>query len=117
MVGDKYEYESYSLTKPVRYGRITPVGSPPQTPSLVRLTPYIVKIGPVPLDIRPLSDYQQSLIDTILSLKSNGWTDGQIANHFNLTGLLTPRGHQFIPQSIFSIRKKYAIRLKRLSGN
>ena len=67
--------------------------------------------------IRPLSDYQQSLIDTILSLKSNGWTDGQIANHFNLTGLLTPRGHQFIPQSIFSIRKKYAIRLQRLSGN
>ena len=99
------------------HGGVTPVGSHPQTPSLNRLIPHIVRIGPVPLDIRPLSDYQQSLIDTILSLKSNGWTDGQIANHFNLTGLLTPRGHQFIPQSIFSIRKKYAIRLQRLSGN
>ena len=51
---------------------ITPVGSPPQTPSKDRLTHHIVRIGPVPLDIRPLSDYQQSLIDTILSLKFKG---------------------------------------------
>jgi hypothetical protein len=108
---------NYPLKKLLHRERITPIGSHPQTPSKDRLTHHIVRIGPVPLDIRPLSDYQQSLIDTILSLKSNGWTDGQIANHFNLTGLLTPRGHQFIPQSIFSIRKKYAIRLKRLSGN
>ena len=54
------------------HGRITPVGSPPQTTSQDRVTPHIVRIGPVPLDIRPLSDYQQSLIDTILSLKSKG---------------------------------------------
>jgi len=99
------------------HGGVTPVGSHPQTPCKDRLTSYIVRIGPVPLDIQPLSDYQQSLIDTILSLKSKGWTDSQIANHFNLTGFLTPRGHQFIPQSIFSIRKKYAIRLQRHSGN
>ena len=98
------------------HGGVTPIGCLPLTPHQNQQSLYIVRVGPVPLDIRPLSDYQQSLIDSILSLKSSGWTDSQIANHFNLTGLLTPRGHQFIPQSIFSIRKKYAIRLQRLSG-
>lgn len=73
-----------------------------------------VSSGPVTLNIRPLSAYQQELISTVLSLRSQGWNDRQIANHFNETGYLTPRGHKWFPQSVFSMRKKYQKRLKRL---
>ena len=74
----------------------------------------VVSSGPVTLDIRPLSEYQQTLISTVLSLRSQGWTDRQIANHFNATGMMTPRGHEWLPQSVYSVRKKYQIRLLRL---
>ncbi len=77
---------------------------------------YCVSSGPVTLDIRPLSAYQQELISTVLSLRSQGWNDRQIANHFNETGYLTPRGCKWVPQSVFSIRKKYQKRLERLGG-
>ena len=63
----------------------------------------IVSSGPVTLDIRPLSEYQQELISTVLSLRFQGWTDRQIANHFNEIGYLTPRGHRWFPQSVFSM--------------
>ena len=76
----------------------------------------IVSSGLVTLDIRPLTAYQHQLIDVILALRSQGWTDRQIANHFNETGYLTPRGCRWIPQSVFSVRKKYARRLERLGG-
>jgi hypothetical protein len=76
----------------------------------------IVSSGPVTLDIRPLRDYQKLLISSILALRSSGWSDRQIANHFNETGYLTPRGCRWVPQSVFSMRKKYRIRLERLGG-
>ena len=76
----------------------------------------VVGIGPLTLFIRPLSAYQQQLIDRILSLRSRGWTDRQIANHLNETGYLTPRGHRWVPQSVFSVRKKWEKRLERLGG-
>jgi hypothetical protein len=76
----------------------------------------VVSSGPVTLDIRPLSAYQQELISTVLLLRSQGWNDRQIANHFNETGYLTPRGCKWVPQSVFSMRKKYAKRLARLGG-
>jgi len=76
----------------------------------------IVSSGPVNLDIRPLSEYQKTLIDTVLSLRSRGWLDHQIAKHFNNAGYLTPRGHSFLPQSVYSIRIKYERRLERLGG-
>ena len=76
----------------------------------------VVSSGPVTLDIRPLSEYQKTLIDTVLSLRSQGWNDRQIANLFNETGYLTPRGCKWVPQSVFSMRKKYAKRLARLGG-
>jgi hypothetical protein len=74
----------------------------------------VVSSGPVTLDIRPLSAYQQKLISTVLSLRSRGWNDRQIAKHFNETGYLTPRGCKWVPQSVFSMRKKYAKRIERL---
>ncbi len=89
----------------------------PLSQKLSRNTPKIlgVSIGPLTLDIRPLSSYQQSLIDTIHTLRSRSWSDRQIANYFNETGYKkTPRGHRFIAQSVFSIRKKYEKRLARL---
>jgi hypothetical protein len=42
----------------------------------------VVSSGPVTLDIRPLSDYQMSLIDASLTLRSSGWSDRLIPNHF-----------------------------------
>jgi hypothetical protein len=77
---------------------------------------FVVSSGPVTLDIRPLSDYQQELISTVLSLRSQGCNDRQIANHFNDIGYLTPRGCRWVPQSVFSVRKKYEKRLVRLGG-
>ena len=92
------------------------MGPAPQSPGRESPKVLCVSSGPVNLDIRPLSAYQQQLIDAILTLRSRGWTDRQIANHFNETGYLPPRGHRWIPQSVFSVRKKYRIRLERLGG-
>ena len=71
-----------------------------------------VSSGPLTLDIRPLSAHQETLVQTILQLRSDGWIDRQIADHFNLIGWLTPRGQSWLPQSVFSMRKKYARRLE-----
>ena len=95
---------------------MTPIGPLPQNHGRESPKLLTVSSGPVTLDIRPLSAYQQQLIDTILTLRSLGWTDRQIANHFNETGYLTPRGRRWIPQSVFSIRKKFRARLERLGG-
>ncbi len=76
----------------------------------------IVCSGPVALDVRPLSAYQQQLIDTILSLRSAGWSDRQIANHFNASGYLTPRGRLWLPKGVFSMRKKWRMRVERLGA-
>ena len=51
-------------------------------------------------------------MQTILQLRSDGWIDKQIADHFNLIGWLTTRGQSWLPQSVFSMRKKYARRLE-----
>jgi hypothetical protein len=66
----------------------------------------IVSSGPVVLSVRPLSAYQQTLLDTIARLRSNGWNDRQIADHFNAIGWLTPRWREWIPQSVYSVRRK-----------
>ena len=75
-----------------------------------------VRIGPLTLDVRPLSQYQESLIATILRMRSEGWLDHHIAKYFNESGYLTPRGCSWVPQSVFSIRRKYQRRLVRLGG-
>ena len=100
--------------QPFGHGGIGLDGPSPQTPDRVTPKLFSISSGPVTLDIRPLSDYQQQLVETILSLRSRGWSDRQIGNHFNETGYLTPRGHRWSPQSVFSIRKKYQARLERL---
>jgi hypothetical protein len=72
---------------------------------------FIVSCGPVNLDIRPLSPYRKQLLDAIDALRIKSWSDRQIADHFNLMGWLTPRGHRWLPQSVFSMRKKRAMAL------
>jgi hypothetical protein len=66
--------------------------------------------------VSPLSPYQQQLIDRIQTLSQDGWTDRQIAKYFNEAGYLTPRGKQWIAQSVFSMRTKWEKRLARISG-
>ena len=51
------------------------------------------------------SPYQLQLLPTVQSLKNLGWTDLQIADHFNRAGWLTPIGHRWIAQSVISIRE------------
>jgi len=55
--------------------------------------------GLVVLDIRPLSAYQQQLVDTIFSLTSRGWSDHQIANHLNDAGTLHQEGAGGLPRA------------------
>ena len=43
----------------------------------------------------PLSPYQESLIEQISELRSNGWNNPQIAKLFNEKGYLTPGGKDF----------------------
>jgi len=88
--------------------------TPPQRSPQEAANGLILCSRPVALDARPLNAYQQQLIDTILSLRSAGWSDRQIATHFNATGYLTPRGCTWLPQSLFSIRKKSQMRVERL---
>ena len=101
-------------TSLIRHGRVNSKGPLLQRSSTESPKTLTISSKPLVLDIRPLSDYQQTLIDTILRLRSEGWLDRQIANHFNAIGSLTPRGHRFIPQSIYSMRKKYERRLARI---
>lgn len=86
-----------------------PLNSPKDPVKVLR-----VSIGPVTLDIRPLSPYQQSLITIINTLGSQCWSDRQIANYFNESGYLTPRGCRWLPKNVFSIRKKHQMRIARL---
>ena len=64
------------------------MGPASQSPGRESPEALIVSSGPVTLDIRPLSAYQQQLIDRIEKLRSLSWTDRQIANHFNEIGYL-----------------------------
>ena len=95
---------------------MTPLGPLPLNTGRESPESLVVSSGPVTLDIRPLSAYQQTLIATVLSLRSRGWSDCQIANHFNLAGTMTPRGYRFSPQSVFSMRTKYLKSVESFGG-
>ena len=100
--------------RPVSHGRVSPVGPLPENPGKGDTKFLSLCSGPLTLDVRPLSPYQQQLFHTVQSLKTLGWTDLQIANHFNHTGWLTPRGYRWIAQSVFSLWKKHKQRLTRI---
>jgi hypothetical protein len=99
-----------------RYGGINEFSELAKTPSKTLLTCAEWTSGLLVLAVSPLSPYQQQLIDRIQTLSQDGWTDRQIAKHFNDRSMLTPRGHRWIAQSVFSMRTKWEKRLARISG-
>ena len=101
--------------RPFRHGGIVPGGPLPENPGSGGPKHLSLCSDPLTLDIRPLSPYHEKLFHSVQSLKSLAWTDLQIADHFNQAGLLTPRGHRWIAQSVFSILKKHEKRLARIT--
>lgn len=99
----------------VRYSGVILLGPAPQIVPREPTKNLRVTSGPVTLDIRLLSDYKQQPTDAILALRANGWSGRQIANHYNETGYLTPRGRSWIAQGVFSVRKKYRTRIEMKS--
>ena len=55
------------------------------------------------------------LVKTIDQLYSKGLRDAQIASYLNSKNFLTPRGKIFLPQHVFSIRKKCSKHLNPVS--
>lgn len=64
--------------------------------------------------IAPYSEYQQSLYDLILKMRSEGHTFTKIANYLNEHGYRTTRGKNFKNAHAHSILKKKTIRNQRL---
>lgn len=64
--------------------------------------------------IAPYSEYQKSLHDMILDMRSKGLTFTEIANHLNENGYKTTRGKRFQNAHAHSILKKKTIRDSRL---
>ena len=55
------------------------------------------------ISVPPLSPYQESLIEQISELRSNGWNNPQITKLFNEKGYLTPGGKIFTSTHAWSI--------------
>jgi len=73
---------------------VTPEGPLPQRSCREAAKTLCISSGQLVLDIRPLSAHQETLARTILQLRSDGWIDRQIADHFNDIGYLTPRSRE-----------------------
>ena len=99
-----------------RHGGVETLGPSPEIAGKEDPTHLRLCSDPLTLSVRPLSSYQQQLLHSIQSLEGLGWTDQQIANHFNELGWLTPRGYRWIAQSVFSMRTKHEKRLARISN-
>jgi len=98
-------------------GGINEVSQLSQNPCKARQSAAVWTSRLLTLAIPPLSAYQQQLIDAIERLRNSGWTDRQIAKYFNDRSMMTPRGKQWIAQSVFSMRMKYERRLARVGGS
>ena len=92
--------------QPLGDGRVAKVGRPQLKRHETSADNLVLLSDPVKFSVRKRSSYQQELIDTINRLRSDQWSDKQIAEHFNQSGKLTPRGCRWFPQSVTSIRKK-----------
>ncbi len=61
------------------------------------------------------SQHQQFLFETISKFRAEGWSYIKISKWLNDNNILTPRGKQFIPPSVFSIIKKKKISNERFN--
>ena len=68
-----------------------------------------IEINIADLWVSYYSEHQQYLYDTILKFRDQGWSYIKISQWFNDNNILTPRGKNFIPPSVFSIVKKKKI--------
>ena len=60
-----------------------------------------------------LIGYRNEQIQKILKLKKKGFTDKQIADHFNSLNIKTPTGKSYTKQLVLMTRYKYNRRIKR----
>ena len=60
-----------------------------------------------------LIGYRNEQIQKILKLKKKGFTDKQIADHFNSLKIKTPTGKSYTKQLVLMTRYKYNRRIKR----
>jgi hypothetical protein len=74
-----------------------------------------IEINIADLWVSHYSEHQQYLYDTILKFRDQGWSYIKISQWFNDNNILTPRGKQFIPPSVFSIVKKKRISNERFN--
>ncbi len=74
-----------------------------------------IEINIADLWISHYSEHQHYLYDTILKFRGQGWSYIKISKWFNDNNILTPRGKQFIPPSVFSILKKKRISNERFN--
>jgi hypothetical protein len=65
------------------------------------------------LSQRCLTSYQFKQIQKIFKLKKKGFTDQQIADHFNSLNVKTPTGKNYTKQLVLMTRYKYGNRIKR----
>jgi hypothetical protein len=68
-----------------------------------------IEINIADLWVSHYSEHQHYLYDTIVKFRDQGWSYIKISQWFNDNNVLTPRGKQFIPPSVFSIVKKKRI--------
>jgi hypothetical protein len=74
-----------------------------------------IEINIADLWVSYYSEHQQYLYDTIIKFRDQGWSFIKISQWFNDNNILTPRGKQFIPPSVFSIVKKKRISNERFN--
>jgi hypothetical protein len=74
-----------------------------------------IEINIADLWVSHYSEHQQYLYDTIVKFRDQGWSYIKISQWFNDNNILTPRGKQFIPPSVFSIVKKKRISNERFN--
>lgn len=74
-----------------------------------------IEINIADLWISHYSDHQKYLFETISNFREQGWSFIKISKWFNDNNILTPRGKQFIPPSVFSIIKKKRLSNERFS--
>ena len=60
-----------------------------------------------------LIGYRNEQIQKILKLKKKGFTDQQIADHFNFLNIKTPTGKSYTKQLVLMTRYKYNRRIQR----
>jgi hypothetical protein len=63
-----------------------------------------------------LDPVHQAQIDRIVAWHQDGWTNRQISDHLNASGVTSFQGKQFYPALVFGIIRKALLRRARLAA-